>query len=254
MDQQDKRALLTHLIREDNWDQALVFVKTRHGANKLVERLAAKKISTAALHSNKSQSFRTRILNAFKEGQVQILVATDVAARGLDITNLPYVVNYDMPATPEAYVHRIGRTGRAGGSGVAISLVSRDEKPLLKTIEAALNIRIPTQEVGGYTTGGKVPDFVLMRPSDETSVRKADKKLKALVNKKQEKKEEKKAGKAKSKSGSRSGARSGASQGRSGRTRADGKRSGNQGTAHKGAGAGRGRSTRTGPKGRGKRN
>ena len=114
VDRSNKRALLIHLITRENWSRILVFTRTKHGANKLAEKLAAQGISAAALHSNKSQSFRTRTLKAFKNGEIRILVATDVAARGLDISNLPYVVNYDMPGIPEDYVHRIGRTGRAG--------------------------------------------------------------------------------------------------------------------------------------------
>ncbi|WP_299982562.1 DEAD/DEAH box helicase, partial [Desulfobacula sp.] len=108
VDRSNKRALLIHLITQDRWAQALVFVRTKHGANKLTEKLAAKGISAAALHGNKSQSLRTRTLKEFKNGEIRILVATDVAARGLDISNLPHVVNYDMPGVPEDYIHRIG--------------------------------------------------------------------------------------------------------------------------------------------------
>ncbi len=181
VDRSKKRALLIHLIREQNWKQALVFVRTKLGANKLVEKLAEKKISTAALHSNKSQSFRTRTLGEFKQGKIRILVATDVAARGLDITNLPHVVNYDIPGSSADYIHRIGRTGRAGVKGVARSFVSRDEERRLKEIEADLGWKIPREEVGAYTHGGDVPDFVLYRPDDEGSERRADKKIKELV-------------------------------------------------------------------------
>ncbi|MBU1194352.1 MAG: DEAD/DEAH box helicase [Proteobacteria bacterium] len=184
VDQSNKRALLIHLITRQRWEQALVFVRTKHGANKLTEKLAAEKISAAALHGNKSQSFRTRTLNEFKQGQIRILVATDVAARGLDISNLPHVVNYDMPKAAEDYIHRIGRTGRAGVSGIAISFVSRDEKPCLKAIEKLLGYKIPEDEVGGFTEGGKAPDFVLYRPNDPASEKKADKALKELVDKK----------------------------------------------------------------------
>jgi len=182
VDRSQKRNLLIHLITQDHWSQVLVFVRTKHGANKLTERLAAKKISAAALHGNKSQSFRTRTLKEFKNGDIRILVATDVAARGLDISNLPHVVNYDMPSIPEDYIHRIGRTGRAGISGVAISLVSHDEKASLLAIEKLLGQKIPRQEVGDFTQGGTVPDFVLLRPNDATSEKKADKKTKEIVN------------------------------------------------------------------------
>jgi len=177
VDRSNKRALLIHLIIQGRWTQALIFVRTKHGANKLTEKLAAKKISAAALHGNKSQSFRTRTLKEFKNGEIRILVATDVAARGLDISNLPHVVNYDMPTMPEDYIHRIGRTGRAGISGIALSLVSHDEKIHLKAIEKLLNQKIPREEVSGYTEGGAVPDFVLFRPNDLASKKKAGKKL-----------------------------------------------------------------------------
>ncbi|MFH2093005.1 MAG: DEAD/DEAH box helicase, partial [Pseudomonadota bacterium] len=189
VDRSYKRALLSHLIIRDRWTQALVFVRTKHGANKLTEKLAEKGISAAALHGNKSQSFRTRTLNEFKNGEIRILVATDVAARGLDISNLPHVVNYDMPPMPEDYVHRIGRTGRAGVSGIAISLVSHDEKGQLKAIEKLLNQKIPKEEVSGYTIGGTVPDFVLLRPNDEASEKKASKKIKEMVSERAAKKQ-----------------------------------------------------------------
>ncbi len=193
VDKSNKRALLIHLITKEKWIQALVFVRTKHGANKLTQRLAAKNISAAALHGNKSQSSRTRTLKEFKNGQIRILVATDVAARGLDITNLPHVVNYDMPSIPEDYIHRIGRTGRAGVSGIAISFVSHEERPHLKAIEKLLNQKIPTQEVGDYTLGGEVPDFVLLRPNNPASEKKASKEIKDLVKQmKSPKKAEKK--------------------------------------------------------------
>lgn len=184
VEQTNKRALLIHLIAKERWEQALVFVRTKHGANKLTEKLAAEGISAAALHGNKSQSFRTRTLNEFKDGGIRILVATDVAARGLDIINLPHVVNYDMPKAAEDYIHRIGRTGRAGVSGIATSFVSRDEKASLNAIEKLLGYKIPREEVGSFTDGGKVPDFVLYRPNDPESEKKADKDIKEIVEKK----------------------------------------------------------------------
>ena len=186
----DKRALLIHLITQGRWAQILVFVRTKHGANKLVEKLVEKGISAAALHGNKSQSVRTRTLKEFKNGEIRTLVATDVAARGLDISNLPYVVNYDMPGVPEDYVHRIGRTGRAGVSGIAISLVSPEEKAHLKAIEKLLKQKIPKEEVSGYTMGGIVPDFVLLRPNNPVSEKKADKGIKELVEKRKTKKQQ----------------------------------------------------------------
>lgn len=189
VDQSNKRALLIHLITRGRWTQALVFVRTKHGANKLTQKLVAKEISAAALHGNKSQSFRTRTLKEFKNGEIRILVATDVAARGLDISNLPHVVNYDMPRVAEDYIHRIGRTGRAGISGIAVSLVSRDEKDYLKAIEKLLNQKIPREEVAGFTEGGDVPDFVLLRPNNSVSEKKADRNIKEIVNKWKSKKQ-----------------------------------------------------------------
>ena len=192
VDRLNKRALLIHLITKQNWDRILVFIRTKHGANKLTEKLAAKGVSAAALHSNKSQSFRTRTLEAFKNREIRVLVATDVAARGLDISDLPVVINYDMPNIPEDYVHRIGRTGRAGVSGIAISLVSHDEKRYLQAIEKLLGRKIPAETVDGYTEGSDVPDFVLYRPGSASSEKKADKDLKDIVDKRTASKKQRK--------------------------------------------------------------
>lgn len=217
VDRSNKRALLIHLITRGRWRRVLVFTRTKHGANKLTEKLAAKGINAAALHGNKSQSFRTRTLKAFKNGEIRILVATDVAARGLDISNLPYVVNYDMPGIPEDYVHRIGRTGRAGVSGIAVSLVSDDEKPYLEAIEKLLKQKIPVEKVDGYTVDSDVPDFVLLRPNNPASEKKADKTIKELVVKRNAAKQRSQTRKAKAKgSGKRSGPES---KSRSGRIR-----------------------------------
>ena len=133
-----KRHLLAHLIQEGNWQQALVFTRTKHGANRLVKQLEGAGISAAAIHGNKSQSARVRALEDFKSYRITALVATEVAARGLDIKELPHVVNFELPNVPEDYVHRIGRTARAGASGSAVSLVSPDEAPLLRDIERLL--------------------------------------------------------------------------------------------------------------------
>ena len=130
-----KTALLSHLISTNKWEQVLVFARTKHGANRLAERLAKDGISSAAIHGNKSQGARTKALADFKQGNVRVLVATDIAARGLDIEQLPHVVNFELPNVPEDYVHRIGRTGRAGATGEAISLVDSDEAGFLKSIE-----------------------------------------------------------------------------------------------------------------------
>jgi ATP-dependent RNA helicase RhlE len=145
-----KRALLTHLIREHNWFQVLVFTRTKHGANALADHLVKDGISALAIHGNKSQNARTRALAEFKSSKLQVLVATDIAARGLDIVDLPHVVNYELPNVSEDYVHRIGRTGRAGASGEAISLVCVDELALLAGIEKLIKRSIPRSTVDGF--------------------------------------------------------------------------------------------------------
>jgi ATP-dependent RNA helicase RhlE len=138
-----KRALLSHLIHDGDWSQVLVFTRTKHGANRLTKQLQEDGIEAAAIHGNKSQSARTQALANFKRFDVRALVATEVASRGLDIKELPHVVNYELPNVPEDYVHRIGRTGRAGATGVAVSLVAQDEVGLLKDIEKVLRKPIP---------------------------------------------------------------------------------------------------------------
>jgi ATP-dependent RNA helicase RhlE len=150
VDRSRKRELLSHLVRTRAIDQALVFTRTKHGANKLAEQLWQDGIATAAIHGNKSQPQRTRALADFKAGRVTLLIATEVAARGLDIELLPHVVNYELPMVPSDYLHRIGRTGRAGVEGDAISLVCVDEMPLLRDIERLLKAPIPTQVVPGF--------------------------------------------------------------------------------------------------------
>ncbi|MFM7394338.1 MAG: DEAD/DEAH box helicase [Cyanobium sp.] len=145
-----KAELLSHLIRTNDWQQVLVFSRTKHGANKVAERLDAEGLSAAAIHGNKSQGARTRALAGFKSGEVRVLVATDIAARGIDIHQLPHVVNLDLPNVPEDYVHRIGRTGRAGQDGHAISLVAAEEHELLRAIERLIGTTLPRQEVAGF--------------------------------------------------------------------------------------------------------
>ncbi|MFD0931086.1 DEAD/DEAH box helicase [Psychroflexus salinarum] len=145
-----KPDLLIKLISEGHWDQVLVFTRTKHGANKLVKKLESAKIGAAAIHGNKSQGARTKALEGFKSGTVKVLVATDIASRGLDIPLLPYVVNYELPNVSEDYVHRIGRTGRAGASGLAISLVSADETVFLKDIEKLIGSKIPMDILEGF--------------------------------------------------------------------------------------------------------
>jgi ATP-dependent RNA helicase RhlE len=149
-DKGQKRGLLSWLIGSGNWQQVLVFTRTKHGANRLAEQLERDGLRSAAIHGNKSQGARTRALADFKHGSVRVLVATDIAARGLDIDQLPHVVNYELPEVPEHYVHRIGRTGRAGNEGLAVSLIAQDERPLLKQIERLLGYSLPTRAAEGY--------------------------------------------------------------------------------------------------------
>jgi len=145
-----KTALLTHLIQQNNWYQVLVFTRTKHGADRLSKKLSQAGISALAIHGNKSQSVRTRTLAQFKGGELQVLVATDIAARGIDISELPVVVNYELPNVPEDYVHRIGRTGRAGSEGQALSLVCAEESKYLASIEKLLKRSVPQAEVEGF--------------------------------------------------------------------------------------------------------
>jgi ATP-dependent RNA helicase RhlE len=149
--QGNKRHLLSHLIRENNWRQVLVFTRTKHGANRLAETLEKDGIRSAAIHGNKSQSARMRALNDFKSGDVPVLVATDIAARGIDIDELPHVVNFELPNVAEDYVHRIGRTGRAGSTGKAVSLVDSEEIQLLRSIEKLIKRPIERVIVEGFT-------------------------------------------------------------------------------------------------------
>jgi len=148
--QAHKKAFLAHLIRHHNWQQVLVFTRTKHGANKLAEKLLKDKIPAAAIHGNKSQAARTRALAQFKDGTLQVLVATDIAARGIDIDQLPQVVNFELPNVPEDYVHRIGRTGRAGITGAAVSLVDNEELGYLKDIERLIKRAIARVVVEGF--------------------------------------------------------------------------------------------------------
>jgi ATP-dependent RNA helicase RhlE len=150
VDRDRKRELLSYMIGFHNWQQVLVFTRTKHGANRLAEQLAKDGLKTSAIHGNKSQAARTRALQDFKQGKVRVLVATDVASRGLDIDQLPHVVNFELPNVPEDYVHRIGRTGRAGNVGRAVSLVCSDEYPFLKDIERLLNQTLASYVVPGY--------------------------------------------------------------------------------------------------------
>ncbi|WP_237173839.1 DEAD/DEAH box helicase [Paracandidimonas lactea] len=161
-EQSHKRDLLSHIIRESGWHQVLVFTRTKHGANRLAEKLVKDGLSAAAIHGNKSQAARTRALAGFKDGKVAVLVATDIAARGIDIDQLPHVVNFELPNVPEDYVHRIGRTGRAGSEGSALSLVDRTEVKLLTAIEKLIKRPIERTTIEGWT-----PDMVRAEPAQE---------------------------------------------------------------------------------------
>ncbi|HZT62109.1 MAG TPA: DEAD/DEAH box helicase [Burkholderiales bacterium] len=153
VNQDRKRALLAHLVKSGNWQQVLVFTRTKHGANRLAEQLERDGIQTAAIHGNKSQPQRMKALQRFKDCELQVLVATDIAARGIDIESLPHVVNYDLPHVPEDYVHRIGRTGRAGESGQAVSLVSGEDRGYFRDIERLIGRKIEQQVVPGFEPG-----------------------------------------------------------------------------------------------------
>ena len=165
-----KRELISTLIRQGKWTKVLVFTRTKHGANRLTKQLITDGIKAAAIHGNKSQSTRTKALSEFKKGDIRALVATDIAARGLDIDMLPHVVNFDLPNVPEDYVHRIGRTGRAGAKGIAISLVCSEEQKQLKDIQRLLKHNIPVKTMDGFyqerTVPAKPTVFRKKRPSD----------------------------------------------------------------------------------------
>ncbi len=156
VDRRRKRELLSHCIGTENWQQVLVFARTKRGANRLAENLSRDGLNAEAIHGNKSQAARTRALRDFKAGRVRVLVATDIAARGLDIDRLPHVVNYELPHVPEDYVHRIGRTARAGQEGEAISLVCVDEHNMLRDIERLLKREIDKEIIPGYEPDSRI--------------------------------------------------------------------------------------------------
>ncbi len=167
VDKGKKPALIIKLISEGNWKQVLVFTRTKHGANRLSEKMNKSGITASAIHGNKSQGARTKALAGFKKGEVRVLVATDIAARGLDIPLLPHVVNFEMPNVAEDYVHRIGRTGRAGASGEAVSLVSHDEVDLLRGIERLVGQRIPSQTIEGFEPSSNPPPKAAAKPNNQ---------------------------------------------------------------------------------------
>jgi len=163
VDKNKKASLLTHLIKANDWRQVIVFMKTKHGANKLTKQLDASGIKAAAIHGNKSQGARTKALAQFKEGSINVLVATDIAARGIDIDQLPQVVNFELPNVPEDYVHRIGRTGRAGATGQAVSLVCADEIDLLNDVQHVIQSHLPREVVAGFEPVNALPESRKLR-------------------------------------------------------------------------------------------
>ena len=166
-----KREFLAHLIKREDWQQVLVFVRTKHGASRLAQQLVRDGITATAIHGNKSQPQRTQALEEFKQGQCRVLVATDVAARGLDIEELPYVVNYELPYVAEDYVHRIGRTGRAGSLGSAISLVGHEERHLLSAIEKLIGNKLTLQHPDGFESSAALVERSAPREARESRER-----------------------------------------------------------------------------------
>jgi ATP-dependent RNA helicase RhlE len=173
VDKKQKAGLLTALIKDNGWQQVLVFMKTKHGANKLTKQLEAEGIKAAAIHGNKSQGARTKALANFKDGTVNVLVATDIAARGIDIDQLPQVVNFELPNVAEDYVHRIGRTGRAGASGKAVSLVCSDEIDLLNDVEHLIQTHIPREVIEGFEPFNVLLESRPLRPLKANKPKKA---------------------------------------------------------------------------------
>ncbi len=190
VEKNDKRKILTRLIKEHDWYQVLVFSRTKHGADRLAKQLTAQNIQAMAIHGNKTQGARTKALAAFKSGKLRVLVATDIAARGIDIDALPQVVNFDLPHVAEDYVHRIGRTGRAGASGQALSLVSHDEYKQLVEIERLIKKAIPRLELDGYEPLNALRASKLNAPAknfkkeSQDKIKKPRKKPKKKANKK----------------------------------------------------------------------
>ena len=172
LDKAKKTTALICLIKQNNWKQVLVFSRTKHGANRIAEKLSKARIPSAAIHGNKSQGARTKALSGFKNGEIDVLVATDIAARGIDISELPVVVNFDLPNTAADYVHRIGRTGRAGASGQAWSFVSADELQQLKDIETLIQRLLPREVMDGFAPQVNVPDTSLSAPKKPKKAKK----------------------------------------------------------------------------------
>ena len=158
VDKSDKRGLLYHLIRNENLSNVLVFVRTKHGADNVVKALKKQGVNAEAIHGDKSQTARQRVLDSFKNKEITVLVATDIAARGIDIESLPYVINFDLPNIPETYVHRIGRTGRAGNGGISISFCGKDEEPYWKDIQKLIKVNVKTIKDHPFPWKNEVPN------------------------------------------------------------------------------------------------
>ncbi|MGR9117365.1 MAG: DEAD/DEAH box helicase [Gammaproteobacteria bacterium] len=201
VDRVRKQELLSYLIGSQNWRQVLVFTRTKHGANKLAEQLDRDGISSAAIHGNKSQGARTRALADFKSGSVRVLVATDIAARGLDIDQLPHVVNYELPNVPEDYVHRIGRTGRAGNAGEAVSLVCIDERDFLRDIERLIKRDIAKVEIEGFAPDPTIKSEPVFKQRQQRNSRPANGARQGNNGKQTEQKPQTKQGRHKPRSG-----------------------------------------------------
>jgi ATP-dependent RNA helicase RhlE len=172
VEKKEKRLLLEHLLRDDAITRTLVFSRTKHGANRIVKHLVRRDINALAIHGNKSQGARERALGGFRRGEVRVLVATDIAARGIDVEDISHVINYDIPNIPETYVHRIGRTARAGASGTAISFCQEDERPSLVDIQRLIGLVIPVIEESPYASPIGIPDPPELRPRRGSSRRK----------------------------------------------------------------------------------
>jgi len=243
VDQKEKRGLLSHLIGDGNWSQVLIFTRTKHGANRLATQLEKDGIKSAAIHGNKSQGARTRALADFKQGKVRALVATDIAARGLDIDQLPHVVNFELPHKPEDYVHRIGRTGRAGREGEAMSLVCREETKMLRDIEKLLNRELPQKITEGFepTEPALSRDAASSSRTNNFSNRGSSGARSGAGARSGGRSGTRSGGRSGERSGARSGERSGARSGES-----SGERSGNRSGNHSGNGSGNSAATSSG--------
>jgi ATP-dependent RNA helicase RhlE len=180
VDKENKRGLLYHLIRNENLNNVLVFVRTKHGADNVVKALKKQGVNAEAIHGDKSQTARQRVLDHFKNKEITVLVATDIAARGIDIESLPYVINFDLPNIPETYVHRIGRTGRAGNGGISISFCGRDEEPYWKDIQKLIKVNVkimkdhPFPWKVGETTLDSKPDLRNKKKPEGSNSRKSE--------------------------------------------------------------------------------